>query len=75
MNLEGTMLSEISWTEKDNYHMISYMKSNLKNKKSFSLAGSLFYSCLALSILMIQNFKRLFQFIGLPAPRSKVSSN
>lgn len=47
------------------------MELNLRNIKSFSLALSLFYSCLAVSILMIQNFKRLFQLIGLPAPRSK----
>ena len=31
MDLEGTMLSEISQTEKDKYHMISHIW-NLKNK-------------------------------------------
>lgn len=33
MDLEGAMLSEISWTEKDNYHMISYTES--KKQKIF----------------------------------------
>ena len=32
MNLNGTMLSEISKTEKDKYHMISLICENLKKK-------------------------------------------
>ena len=32
MELEGITLSEISHSEKDNYHMISFVMWNLRNK-------------------------------------------
>ena len=34
MNLKGNMLSEISQTEKDKYHMISFIFGNLKNTRN-----------------------------------------
>ena len=34
MNLEGNMLSEISQTEKDKYHMMSCIFGNLKNTRN-----------------------------------------
>ena len=34
MDIEHTILSKISQTEKDNYHMISFIRENLKNKRN-----------------------------------------
>ena len=41
MDLEGIMLSKIGHTEKDNYHMISYMWNPKKRKETPTMKNNL----------------------------------